>query len=175
MKKNLIMALLIIGTFLIQSTLRAIIPAQYTTPDLLLILTCSMGLMRGKQSGMLTGFFSGLLYDLFYGSVFGFTALCFLYIGYANGLLYKVFFDEDIRVPMATVGLSELAYKLAMFLAEYVLYRRYRFGSYLTGMILPAIIASILFTVLMYTVYRLINKRITAYEAEARQSPWLRR
>ena len=78
MKKNLIMALLIIGTFLIQSTLRAVIPAQYTIPDLLLILTCSIGLMRGKMEGMLTGFFSGLLYDLFYGSVFGFTALCFL-------------------------------------------------------------------------------------------------
>ena len=124
---------------------------------------------------MLTGFFSGLLYDLFYGSVFGFTALCYLYIGFANGHLYKVFFDEDIRVPMATVGLSELVYKLAVYFVELVLYRRYRFGAYLTGTILPSVIASILFAILMYTLYRLINKRITAYEAEARQSPWLRR
>ncbi len=175
MRKNLIMVLLILGTFLVQNTLRAVIPAQYTVPDLLIILTCSMGLMRGKNSGMLTGFFCGLLYDLFYGSVFGFTALCYLYIGFANGNLYKVFFDEDIRVPMATVGLSELAYKLAVFLLEYIVYRRYRFGSYLTGTILPAVIASVLFAIFLYTLYRLINKRITAYEAEARQSPWLRR
>ena len=158
MRKNIIMALLIIGTFLIQSTLRAIIPAQYTVPDLLIILTCSMGLMRGKESGMLTGFFCGILYDLFYGSVFGFTALCYLYIGFANGHLYKVFFDEDIRVPMATVGLSELVYKLAVFTVEYVLYRRYRFRIYLTGTILPSVIASILFAILMYTLYRLVNK-----------------
>ena len=175
MRKNLIMALLIIGTFLIQSTLRAVIPAQYTMPDLLIILTCSMGLMRGKKSGMLTGFFCGLLYDLFYGTVFGFTALCFLYIGFANGHLYKVFFDEDIRVPMATVGLSELVYKLALFILEFAVYRRYRFGTYMRGTILPAVIASILFTILMYTLYRLINKKLTEYEAEARQSPWLRR
>ncbi len=175
MRKNLIMALLIIGTFLIQSTLRAVIPAQYTIPDLMLILTCSMGLMRGKKSGMLTGFFGGLLYDLFYGPLFGFTALCYLYIGYANGHLYKVFFDEDIRVPMATVGLSEFVYKLAVFIVEFVLNSRYRFGAYLSGTILPSVIASILFTILMYTVYRLINKKIAAYEAEARQSPWLRR
>ena len=175
MRKNLIMVLLILGTFLVQSTLRAVIPAQYTIPDLLLILTCSMGLMRGKESGMLTGFFCGLLYDLFYGSVFGFTALCFLYIGFANGTLYKVFFDEDIRVPMATVGLSELAYKLALFVVEYFLYKRYRFGAYMKGMILPAVIASVLFSIFLYTLFRLINKRITAYETEARQSPWLRR
>lgn len=175
MRKNLIMALLIIGTFLIQSTLRAMIPAQYTVPDLLIILTCSMGLMRGKTSGMLTGFFSGLLYDLFYGSVFGFTALCFLYIGFANGHLYKVFFDEDIRVPMATVGLSELVYKLALFILESAVYGRYRFGSYLTGTMLPSMIASVLFAIFMYTLYRLINKKLTEYEAEARQSPWLRR
>ena len=175
MKKNLIMALLILGTFLIQSTVRAIIPAQYTIPDLLIILTCSMGLMRGKKSGMLTGFFSGLLYDLFYGTVFGFTALCFLYIGYANGHLYKVFFDEDIRVPMATVGLSELVYKLALFTIEFILFRRYRFGAYFSGMILPAVIASIVFTIFMYTLYRFINKRLSEYEAEAQNSPWLRR
>ena len=175
MKKNLIMALLIVGTFLIQSTLRAVIPAQYTIPDLLLILTCSMGLMRGKKSGMLTGFFSGLLYDLFYGSVFGFTALCFLYIGYANGLLYKVFFDEDIRVPMATVALSELVYKLALFFVEYIIFRRYRFGPYLSGMILPAVIASVVVTIFMYMLYRIINKRLSEYETEAQNSPWLRR
>ena len=175
MRKNLIMALLILGTFLIQSTLRAAIPAQYTVPDLLIIMTCSMGLMRGKKSGMLTGFFCGLLYDLFYGSVFGFTALVYLYIGFANGHLYKVFFDEDIRVPMATVGLSELVYKIAVFFEEYLLARRYRFGSYLSGVILPAVVASVLLSIFLYTLYRLINKRITAYEAEVRESPWLRR
>ena len=175
MKKNLVMILLVLCTFLLQTTLRGILPSEYTVPDMLMILTCSMGLMRGKKAGMLTGFFSGLLYDLFYGSVFGFTALCFLYAGFASGFLFKVFFDEDIRVPMATVGLSELVYKLALFILESAVYGRYRFGSYLTGTMLPSMIASVLFAIFMYTLYRLINKKLTEYEAEARQSPWLRR
>lgn len=175
MKKNLILALLIIGTFLLQSTLRALVPAEYTTPDLLIILTCSMGLMRGKESGMLTGFFCGLLYDMFFGTLFGFTALCYLYIGFANGHLYKVFFDEDIRVPMATVGLSELVYCLAVYVMEAIVDTRSRFGIYVKNTIVPAVIATVLFTIFMYTAYRLINKRLTEYEAEERESPWLRR
>ena len=175
MKKNLIMALMIIGTFLLQSTVRALVPAQYTIPDMMIILTCSMGLMRGKESGMMTGFFSGLLYDLFYGSVVGVTALCFMYIGFACGHLYKVFFDEDIRVPMAVVGLSEFVYRLIIFTVEFIVSRRYQLGPYMKGSILPAVISSIICSIFLYMLYRLINKKITEYETEARQSPWLRR
>ena len=174
MKKNLVMILLVLCTFLLQTTLRGILPSEYTVPDMLMILTCSMGLMSGKKAGMLTGFFSGLLYDLFYGSVFGFTALCFLYAGFASGFLFKVFFDEDIRVPMATVGICELIYKLISFPVEYAVGRQYRFQSYLTGSVIPAVIASILFTIVLYYLYRLINRRIVAQETETRQSPWLR-
>ncbi len=175
MRKNLLILVLIIVTFLLQSTLRVIIPGQYALPNLLMILTCSFGLMRGQRAGMLTGFLAGLLYDLFSGSLFGLTALCLLYAGYVNGLLYKVFFDTDIRIPMAAAGISDLAYNLILFFVWAAMHRHIGFGVFLTGTILPEVIATILCTIPLYPVYRLINKRIAAYEAEAEQSPWLRR
>ena len=54
-------------------------------PNLLIVLTASFGFMRGEKNGLLIGFFSGLLVDIFFGSVIGFYALVYMYIGYANG------------------------------------------------------------------------------------------
>ena len=175
MRKYLTILAMIVVTFLAQSTMRVVIPSQYMLPNLLVILTCSMGLMRGKKSGMWTGFVIGVLYDLFFGNVFGLTALVLMYIGYISGFLYKIFFDADIRIPMAAVGLSVLVYNLSLYLAGFLNGERMRFGSYLTGIVIPEVIASILCTILLYHVYRLINKSIVAYEVEAQQSPWLRR
>ena len=175
MRKALVLAGLIFLTFLLQSALRALLPAAYTVPNLLIILTCSMGLMRGHRSGLLTGFFCGLLYDLLFGNIFGFTALCFLDIGDVNGYLYEVFFDEDIRIPMLAAGVSCLAYRIVYYVVEYAIHGHSGFGWYLTGTILPEVIATILFTIVFYTFFRLINRKIVAYELEAQQSPWLRK
>ena len=40
MKKNIVILALILVTFLLQSTLRVVIPAQYSLPNLQVILTC---------------------------------------------------------------------------------------------------------------------------------------
>ena len=66
MKSKIVLFLTIITCFLLQSTVLHKISIGSITPNLLLILCVSMGLMRGRKSGMWTGFFSGLLI----GSVF---------------------------------------------------------------------------------------------------------
>ena len=101
---------MVLVTFLLQSTVFKALAIASVSPNLLLILTVSFGLMCGKRIGMFTGFLSGLMIDLFYGNLFGFNALIYLWVGYLNGFLYKVFFDEDIKVPMALVTVSDLAY-----------------------------------------------------------------
>ena len=175
MKKNIVILALILVTFLLQSTLRVVIPAQYSLPNLQVILTCSMGLMRGKKSGMWTGFVSGMLYDLFFGDLFGFTALCLMYIGYVSGFLYKVFFDSDIRIPMATVAVGDLAYNLLFYISEFLLGRRMRFSSWLIRTMLPEAVISVVAALFFYYLFRLINGRLVTYEVEEEQSPWLRR
>ena len=42
--------------------------------------------------------------DLFYGSLFGFYALLYMYIGYLNGFFCKVFYDDDIKVHIVLVA-----------------------------------------------------------------------
>ena len=174
MRKQLTLAILIVLTFLIQTSLIPLFPLP-ATPNLLLILTVSMGFMRGRRSGLLTGFFSGLLLDLFYTNLFGFTALVFMYAGYVTGGMYMVFFDEDIKLPMLFSGVSDLVYQLLFFLVIFVIRRRLDFIGYLRAVILPEVIVTVIFTILFYRIYYVVNSHLAAYELEEEQSPWLRR
>ena len=175
MRKILFTALLIVGTYLLQGVLGILLPSYIILPNLLLILTCSIGLMRGKRAGMLTGFFCGLLYDLFFGNIFGLTALCYMYAGFINGFLFKVFFDNDIRIPMASVAISDLACNLVICIANGILQQRIQIGAWLTGRIIPEMIASVAVTIPLYYFYRLVNSRLASHESEEQHSQWLRR
>ena len=96
MKSKIVLFFTIIVCFLLQSTLLQKISIGSITPNLLLVLCVSMGLMRGRKSGLWTGFFSGLLVDLFYGSVFGFYALIYMYAGFFSGYAFRIYYDDDI-------------------------------------------------------------------------------
>ena len=67
MKRFFVTVFLIITLFVLQGTLFKEINFADTVPNLLLILTVSLSLMRGDKEGMLIGFFSGLLLDIFSG------------------------------------------------------------------------------------------------------------
>ena len=90
MRRKITLAFLILAAFLLQTTVFQYFQIASVTPNLLLILTSAFGLMRGKKEGLMVGFFSGLMIDLFYGSLFGFYALLYMYIGYLNGFFCKV-------------------------------------------------------------------------------------
>lgn len=162
-------------TFLIQTTIGTVFKGLYITPNLLLILTVSMGFMRGRKAGIWTGFFAGLLYDIFYGTLFGMDALLFMYIGFVNGFFYKVFFDRDMKAPLLLVGGSDLVYGLLYYVLNFAFRRRFDFGSYLKLTILPETVMTMLFSLLFYRIYYAINRRLVAHELEEQQSPWLRK
>ena len=61
MRRVLTLAVLIIINFTLQSTIFGFHDINCITPNLLLILTMSFGLMRGRKEGLLVGFFSGFM------------------------------------------------------------------------------------------------------------------
>ena len=173
MKRKLVTFLMILACFLVQTTLWNLFPLGNVTPNLLLILTVSMGLMRGRHTGMWVGFISGLIIDMFYGTLFGFNALVYMYIGYINGRFYKVFFDEDIKIPMVMVAVSGFAYNMVFYVIQFLFRQRYAFSAYLTHIILPEILYTVLCTLILYKLFYHINKKLVATELEDRESPWL--
>ena len=93
MRRKLILAVLILLAFVLQGTVFQTLSIASIVPNLLLILTVSFGFMRGKKEGMFVGFFCGLLIDIFLWKYDWLLCLIYMYIGFCNGFLYKIFFE----------------------------------------------------------------------------------
>ena len=104
------MAILIFVTVIAQCLLFQVFEIASIKPNLLLILTCSFGLMRGRTSGLLTGFFSGLTLDILFPGQLGMQALIYMWIGYFSGYCYRIFYDDDIKTPRMLVTIGDLVY-----------------------------------------------------------------
>lgn len=119
MKSKITLFITIIVSFLLQCTVLHVISIGSITPNLLLILCVSMGLMRGRKSGLWTGFFCGFLADMFYGSVFGFYALIYMYLGFLSGYAHRICYDDDIKVPVLLAGVGNILYGLQFMLCSF--------------------------------------------------------
>lgn len=164
MRRKLILAVLILLTFIFQSTVFQTIAIASIAPNLLLILTVSFGFMRGKREGLFVGFFCGLLIDIFYGNVVGFYALIYMYIGFLNGFLYKVFYDEDVKVPMVLVAISDVAYGLIVYGLQFMMRGRLDIFNYIGRIILPEMVYTVLITVILYRLFYRLNHWLTENE-----------
>ena len=61
MKRKIVIALMILLCFLLQSTVFQALAIGSISPNLMIILTASFGFMGGRKEGMIVGFFCGLL------------------------------------------------------------------------------------------------------------------
>ncbi len=160
MKRKIVIALMIIVCFLLQSTLFQSLSLASISPNLLIILTSAYGFMKGKKEGMAVGFFCGLLEDIFFGRLLGMHALIYMYIGYANGYFNQIFYGEDIKLPMALISASELAYGLGTYLIMFLMRSRFDFFYYLKRIILPELLYTIIVTLFVYRVIYMIDQKL---------------
>ena len=156
-----------------QCTVVNILSIGYVKPNLLLILCISMGLMRGRKAGMWTGFFSGLLIDLFYGSLFGFYALIYMYIGFLSGYTCRIYYDDDIKVPMTLVAIADLLYSLAVYALAFLLRGRLGFMNYFTRIIIPEIFYTVILTFIIYRIYHWVNYHLMTSNKKESESIWV--
>ncbi len=170
----MIILILIWVSFLLQTTVFKQLQLAFTAPNLLLILTVSIGFMQGKKEGTLTGFISGLLIDLFYGNLFGFYALIYMLIGYFSGRYCKVYFDEDIKVPLILIAAGDFLYNLIVYLTRFFLRGRTAFFGYLKEIILPEVVFTVLATVVLYRIFYKINHSLVEKEKEGSRSLWIK-
>ena len=158
MRRYLIQFLIIIICFLLQTSCFRYFTLAGIVPNLLLIPTMAFGVMRGRKEGMLVGFVSGLLLDMFYGSVIGPYALLYMYLGYINGFFNRVYYMEDLLLPMIMAGVNDLAYNLIVYIVSYLMRNRLDIGFYFLHVILPEIVYTMLMTLIIYKPLVKINR-----------------
>ena len=103
--RKVIVTLFVVLCFILQCSVFNSLALGGIIPNLMIILTSSFGFMRGEKEGLLIGFFSGLLCDIFFGSFLGFYAMIMMYIGFINGKFCRIFYPEDIKLPLALIVL----------------------------------------------------------------------
>ena len=164
MRRKIVLFIIITICFLLQCTVFQSLSFAGIAPNLLIIVVSAFGLMRGKKEGLLVGFFCGLLVDIFFGFYLGAYALLYMYVGYINGLLQKRFFPDDIKLPMIMIGVSDIACNLVIYCIMFLTRSRFHFGYYLTSVILPEFVYTMVITIFLYFILLKINQRLEAYE-----------
>lgn len=163
-RRVVITGAMIIIAFLLQTTLFQEFSLGLAAPNLLLILTFIFGFMRGKRSGIIVGFFCGLLIDIFFSEVLGFYALLYMIIGYVNGFFNKIFYDEDVTLPLLLLVGSDLSYNMMIYIIRFLLRNRLDFIYYFLNIMLPELIYTIFITVFIYRLILGVNRRLEEYE-----------
>ena len=164
MKRNIFIVITVLLCFILQSTVFRWLAFGGIAPNLLVIITATFGFMCGQKCGLWFGFFSGMLYYIFFGNVLCFYALIFMYLGFANGYFKQIFFKEDIKLPILLITLSDLSYGLVSYILLFLLRGRFHFLHYLMHVIVPEIIYTVLVTLILYPLIRMINGKLDGTE-----------
>ncbi len=164
MKRVFLIGVLILTCFLLQCTVFHALSFGGIIPNLLIILTASYGFMGGKRNGLFTGLIAGFLLDIFFGEVIGFYALIYMYIGYINGCFSKIFFPEDIKLPLGLIAASDFAYNILCYSLLFLLRSRFQIGYYFMNIILPEVIYTVGVSLILYPLILRIDQKLTEQE-----------
>lgn len=169
MLRKVTVAIFILACFLLQSSVLGSVAFAGIIPNLMIILTSSFGFMRGEKEGLIIGFVCGLLNDIFYGNFLGFYALLLMYAGYLNGKFSRIFYPEDIKLPMALIITSDLSYGLICYILMFMLRSRLQFTYYLGHVILPEALYTIVATLFLYPLILKVNEKLENHEKRRAQ------
>lgn len=164
MLRRIIMLLMILIGYLLQSTMFSVLALGGVAPNILIILTSTFGFMRGQKEGMFVGFISGIILDILFGDVLGFYALIYLVIGFLNGFFASIFYPEDIKLPMALISSSEFLCCICIYLFRFLMQGKTNFGYYFLHIILPEIVYTLLVTILVYKGILFVNEWLDDFE-----------
>ena len=128
---------------------------------------------RARLCGLWAGFFSGLFVDLFFGSVFGFYALIYMYIGYLSGYAHRIYYDDDVKVPMFLTAIADLLYNLSVYGLQFLLRGRLGLGTYLYRIIIPEMFYTVFITLIVYRIFRYINYHYMNITRKESESIWV--
>ena len=156
----LIYCLLFFTGILLQVSLVPALKVGGIVPNVLLILIASIGIFAGELTGMTAGFLSGLILDVLFGNLLGFYALIYLLIGFIAGKVGSLLYVEDIKFPLLFIAFLDCLYGLYCFVFQFLFQNRLYGWYFVRHILLPEVIYTGLFSVILYPVLSLLYKRV---------------
>ena len=160
----LIMTLLVLFNFVLQTTLFKYIEIFGVIPDTMIILVVCYAVLRGDIEGSIFGFFAGLLVDLTYPQHIGFFALQGALVGYFCGKVYRDFYQENYLIPLLLTFAAMIFCGLTFYILNFLLLARTEFFRYVYLIIIPETIYTMVLALPLYRLLYSINRRVEKFE-----------
>lgn len=159
--RRTIVAVLEIGfCFLLQTILFPNLSIGGIIPNILLILTVATAYMQGRVKGLYIGLICGLLTDIIGGGLLGLYGIVYMFIGYVNGISYKIYYRDDYVMPVLLIGASNLVSGFLVYVFEFLLKSKLNIGYYMKRIILPETLYTVLVSIVLYKVLNSIHNRL---------------
>ena len=156
--------ILILVSFILQTTVFRALDFGGIAPNLLMIMVASSAFIKGDKAGLLTGFLSGLIIDIFFGTYIGFFALIYMYIGFIIGKFHEVFFSQNIAIPIIFITISDFLYGFICYVLMFLFRTRFDIGYYMMNVIIPEVVYTALVAIFYYPIILNINVAIDKKE-----------
>ena len=167
MKRLIVTFVFIVICFLMQTTVLQGIRLAGVVPNLMLVITAFSGYINGRNAGIATGMITGLLIDCQYGTVIGAYALIYMLVGYGNGFCNRLYYRDDYTMPIILICLSELFYGIMTYGMQFLLRGRIDFIYYFGKLIMPELIYTLVFSIVVYKLILWIYNIIERPDKEA--------
>ena len=159
-KQIIISLCLVILAFAVQTGVFPLLPFLAVYPNLMVILTFSLGFIRGSRAGMAYGLVAGLLLDLSSGGPLGFHTLIFIWIGYLNGIGTKYYYEDYITLPLILSIFNGIWYSMYIYVFRFLIRGRLNLPYYFRNIMLPEIIFTAVTTLLIYRLFLSASRRV---------------
>ena len=166
MRRFLISFVSIILLYVLQCSLfQQYLVLGFVAPNLILMFACIVGFMRGRTSGMFTGFFGGLLVDIMAGgNIIGICALLYMFAGFFNGLFHREYEKEQLLLPLSLVALCDFIFGFLYYCISFLLRNNLNLPWYLSRIILPEVVYTTFVSIFAYLIVYFINNQLKLTE-----------
>ena len=113
---------------------------------------------------MMIGLFCGLLVDIFFGTYLGFYALIYMYLGFIIGKFNKIFYPENILLPLSLIVAADFLYGFVCYVLLFMFRNKFDLGYYMMHVIIPEMVYTTLVAVFIYPILIRINTYLEEIE-----------
>ncbi len=144
------MLLIIIGNFILQSTVLSHINIFGVAPNTGLIIIVAIGLLKGRRFGSIIGLIIGLLQDVIFCPVIGVNGFVYFFIGYIVGMTENKLAKDNLLIPFLATAISTIVYHGLYYIFMFFLGYNIDFSAFFKNVVILETLYNSLISMLIY-------------------------
>lgn len=155
--KGIKLTLVVLVTYILQTTVIPDFKFWGISPNLFLIVTCGLSFLFGSNVGAISGLMFGLLQDMNAGRAIGLNAFIYMYIGMTMGQFNKRFFKDNYIVCLIFIIFSTVMYETVIYIFSAFAYgQEFVFSSFAVKILIISLVNAIT-SMIVYPILLKIN------------------